>query len=143
MAVGKRNKQASANPGATPTTTLRHLWLAGLGLAAVARREALAGAGRAVGQVEALQRRVRDLAADARGNVVDGIENVRGQVEPKVVRFSADVEARLAPVLDKLGLNKGGKARGARKSRKPAASKARPQPRRAARKPAARKPRRA
>lgn len=138
MAVGKRNKQA-AGTSATPTTTLRHLWLAGLGLAAIARREALAGAGRAAGQVEALQRRVRDLASDARGNVVGGIENVRGQVEPKVVRFSAEVEARLAPVLDKLGL-KG--QRKQRKSRKPAAKK--PAARRVARKqPAARRARKA
>lgn len=140
MAVGKRNKQA-ADATATRTTTLRHLWLAGLGLAVVARREALAGAGRAAGQVDALQRRVRDLASDARGNVVGGIENVRGQVEPKVVQFSAEVEARLAPVLDKLGLKGQRKSRAQRKGRKPAAKKA--APRRAPRMPAARRARKA
>ncbi|MEI2430303.1 hypothetical protein RDV84_17470 [Lysobacter yananisis] len=143
MAVGKRNKQAAAKPAASPTTTLRHLWLAGLGLAAVARREALAGAGRAAGQVEALQRRVREAASDARGNVVDGIENVRGQVEPKVVQFSAEVEARLAPVLDKLGLKGQRKPRAQRKGRKPAAKSKAPAARRAPRKPAARRARKA
>ncbi|MGO4778072.1 hypothetical protein AB4084_21625 [Lysobacter sp. 2RAB21] len=54
----KRKKPVAANE-----TTLRHLWLAGLGLAVIARREALAGAGRAAGRVEALQQRVRDLAS--------------------------------------------------------------------------------
>ncbi|WP_242691236.1 hypothetical protein [Lysobacter enzymogenes] len=141
MAVGKRNKQA-AEPAVNQATTLRHLWLAGLGLAAVARREALAGAGRAAGQVEALQQRVRGIAADARGNVVGGIENVRGQVEPKVMQFSAEVEARLAPVLDKLGLKGQRKPRAQRKGRKPAAKKA-AAPRRAPRKPAARRTRKA
>jgi hypothetical protein len=135
MAAVKRKKPVAANE-----TTLRHLWLAGLGLAVIARREALAGAGRAAGRVEALQQRVRDLASDARRNVRGGIENVRDQVEPKVIKFSADVEARLAPVLDKLGL-KSGKPRSQRKSRKPAAKK--PVSRRTARKPAARRSRKA
>ncbi|MGH8079895.1 MAG: hypothetical protein ACREP7_04920 [Lysobacter sp.] len=136
MAAVKRKKQAAASE-----TTLRHLWLAGLGLAVIARREALAGAGRAAGRVEALQQRVRDLASDARSNVRGGIENVRDQVEPKVIKFSADVEARLAPVLDKLGLKTGNKPRAQRKSRKPAAKK--PVARRTTRKPAARRTRKA
>lgn len=136
MAAIKPKKRASTNE-----TTLRHLWLAGLGLAVIARREAVAGAGRAVGRVDALQQRVRDLATDARSNVRGGIENVRDQVEPKVIKFSADVEARLAPVLDKLGLKKGGKARVQRKSRKPAAKQ--PASRRNVRKPAARRARKA
>ncbi|MGO1073713.1 hypothetical protein [Lysobacter sp. CA199] len=132
----KRKKQVAANE-----TTLRHLWLAGLGLAVIARREALSGAGRAAGRVEALQQRVRDLASDARSNVRGGIETMRDQVEPKVVKFSADVEARLAPVLDKLGLKSAHKPRAQRKSRKPAANK--PVARRTARKPAARRARKA
>ena len=135
MAAVKRKKQAAASE-----TTLRHVWLAGLGLAVIARREAIAGAGRAAGRVEALQQRVRDLASDARSNVRGGIENVRDQVEPKVIKFSSDVEARLAPVLDKLGL-KSGKARGQRKARKPVAKK--PVSRRTTRKPVSRRARKA
>lgn len=136
MAAVKRKKQAAASE-----TTLRHFWLAGLGLAVIARREAIASAGRVAGSVQSLPKRVRDLAVDARSNVRGGIETVRDQVEPKVVKFSADVEARLAPVLDKLGLKKDGKGRGQRKSRKPAAKK--PVARRTVRKPAARRARKA
>lgn len=133
MAAVKRKKPAASE------TTLRHVWLAGLGLVVLARREAIAAAARGVGRVDALQQRVRDLADDARSNVRGGIENVRDQVEPKVVKFSAEVEARLAPVLDKLGLKK--PTRGQRKARKSAAKK--PQSRRVARKPAPRRARQA
>lgn len=134
MAAVKRKKPAASE------TTLRHVWLAGLGLVVLARREAIAAAGRSIGRVDALQQRVRDFADDARSNVRGGIENVRDQVEPKVVKFSAEVEARLAPVLDKLGLKK--PKRGQRKARKTATKK--PQSRRvAARKPAARRARKA
>ncbi len=130
MAAVKRKKQTAK----TNQTSLRHLWLASLGLAAVARRQALGAAGRA----GSLRARLRGAVLDAGSNVRGGIENVREQVEPKVVKFSAEVEARLAPVLDKLGL-KAGQRRKARKGRKPAPRKpaARTQ---AARKPAARKP---
>ena len=74
--------------------------------------------------------------ADLRG----GIEGVRHQVQPKVVKFSSDVEARLAPVLDKLGL-KSKQVRATRKTRKPAAKK--PTLRRATRKPVKRVAKRA
>ncbi|MFC3551802.1 hypothetical protein ACFOLC_12385 [Lysobacter cavernae] len=93
-------------------TTLRHLWLASLGLAVMARREALAAGVQVIGHADALQRRVR------------------GQVEPRVVQFSAEVEARLAPVLEKLGLKPAKAKRPQRVTRKVAKPV-----RRAARKP--------
>lgn len=102
-------------------TTLRHVWLAGLGLAAVVRREFIDGTARAVEALQAMQRRAADLAQDARSNVRDGLVTVRGQVEPSVVKFSGEVEARLAPVLDKLGLKP---AVSKAPRRKPAAKKA-------------------
>ncbi|UNK49671.1 hypothetical protein MNR01_01110 [Lysobacter sp. S4-A87] len=108
--------------GAASKTTLRHVWLAGLGLVAVSRREALAAPAR----IDALQRRVQALAGSAGARV--------RQVEPCMVQFSSDVEARLAPVLDKLGLKQKAK-RPARKARKVAGQA---QTRRGARKPAKR-----
>ncbi len=111
MATAKR-KSHPANE-----ITLRHLWLAGLGLAAVARREALGARLRVLEQV-------REVRA-----------SLRGQVEPQVVKFSQDVEARLAPVLDKLGLKKAAKARKPRK----AATRAKAPSRRTARKTAAKR----
>ncbi|HEY5851416.1 MAG TPA: hypothetical protein VIT62_11700 [Lysobacter sp.] len=115
--------------GAARKTTLRHVWLAGLGLVAISRREALATPGRASVRLAQLQRRVQALAGNAGARV--------RQVEPCVVQFSSEVEARLAPVLDKLGLT----AKARRPQRK-ARRVARPQARRDVRKPAKRVARR-
>lgn len=119
MAATKSRARASG-------TTLRHVWLAGLGLVAVSRREVLASPARLRSRATAFRNRAQQLAEAARTQVID-------QVEPKVVRFSAEVEARLAPVLDKLGL----KARTRRPVRK-ARKAAKPQSRRTTRKPAGR-----
>jgi len=115
MAVTKK-KSAAANE-----TNLRHVWLAGLGLLAFARREALATVQRAISGVDALKQRAERTVTEAQANVRDGIETVRGQVEPKVAQLSADVESRLAPVLVKLGLKPRVKAQ--RKTRKAASKK--------------------
>ena len=85
-------------------TTLRHLWLAGLGVVAIARRETLNAANEAATRVGALKQKAGKLADEAQSNVRDGIASARVQGEAKVGQFSADVEARLAPVLAKLGL---------------------------------------
>ena len=85
-------------------TTLRHVWLAGLGLVAVARRETLNAANDAVAKVEAFKKQAGKLAGETQANVRGGIASVREQGEARVGQFSADVESRLAPVLVKLGL---------------------------------------
>ena len=80
-------------------TTLRHLWLAGLGVIAVARRETLNAANDAVAKVESLKKQANKFANEAQANVLGGIASVREQGEAKASQFSADVEARLAPVI--------------------------------------------
>lgn len=112
MAATKRKTPANRE------TSLRHVWLAGLGLAVLARRQALTAGDRAAERADDFKRRALALADDARANVVGGLNLVRGQVEPKVVKFSAEVEARLAPVLDKLGLRDTTQKRPVRKARK-------------------------
>lgn len=126
----------------TQETTLRHLWLAGLGLAAIARRETLNAANDAVAKVESFKKQAEKLANETQANVRGGIASVReqgeatvGQFEAKVGQFSAEVEARLAPVLVKLGLKPdGGKTKRTRKTVKKAVAKRTP-----ARKPAAKR----
>lgn len=134
MAATKRKTPANRE------TSLRHVWLAGLGLAVLARRQALGAGDRVADRADDFKRRVITLADDARANVLGGLDLVRGQVEPKVVKFSAEVEARLTPVLDKLGLKDTTQKRPARKERKSAgkrsgrtASAKKAQPRRTAR----------
>ncbi len=119
-------------------TTLRHLWLAGLGALSVLRRETLNTANDTAAKVEAFKQQAGQLANEAQANVRDGIALMREQSEAKVGQFSAEVEARLAPVLVKLGLKpKTPKAARARKASKKIAAK---RPRAAsARKPAAKR----
>ncbi|HEY5971682.1 MAG TPA: hypothetical protein VIT22_06845 [Pseudoxanthomonas sp.] len=121
----------------TQETTLRHLWLASLGLAAVARRETLNAVNDAAAKVESFKKQAGKLANEAEANVRGGIASVREQGEAKVGQFSAEVEARLAPVLVKLGLKpNAGKAKRARKASKKIAAKRTRTP---ARKPAAKR----
>ena len=123
-------------PRKKTTTTiepnLRHVWLASLGLLVAARRESKAAAQRATAKAEDAIADARKAVKRAEADLRGGIEGVRDQVQPKVLKFSSDVEARLAPVLDKLGL-KSKQKRTARKTRTPAAKK--PTLRRASRKP--------
>lgn len=72
------------------SVTARHLWLAGAGLIVVAHRQA-----RVAGE------RLFVLRTRA-GRPAGSLDSPRPVPEP--FEFSADVEARLAPVLDKLGL---------------------------------------
>lgn len=111
-------------------TTLRHLWLVGLGVIAVARRETLNAANDAAAKLGSLTTQAGKLASDAQANVLGGIANVREQGEAKASRFSADVEARLAPVLVKLGLKPKAKktARGRKLAKKVVTKCARAKP---------------
>lgn len=105
-------------PSKPQETSLRHAWLAGLGLVAIAHRETLNAANQATARIAALKQQAGKLADEAQSNVRDGIACAREQGEARVGQFSAEVEARLAPVLVKLGLKP--KAKRASRGRKPA-----------------------
>ena len=115
MAAKKKTRTQSK----AQETTLRHLWLAGLGAVAVVRRETRNLVDDAVARVESLKQQAGTLANDAQANVRGGIASVREQGEAKASQFSAEVEARLAPVLVKLGLKPKPKSKRATRSRKP------------------------
>jgi hypothetical protein len=96
--------------------TPRHAWLAALGAFAVARREALTAAEIALEETTGLRKRILAIGGDARLIVRGGAITLREKIEPVVARFSADLEARIAPVLDQLGLPRA-VARAPRKAR--------------------------
>ena len=114
--------------------SLRHVWLASLGAVVVARREARSNIESAIGEAGKLRGRAIRFAADAGAVARGGLLTVREQVEPNVERLGAEIKARLAPVLDKLGLAKSTPVRPVRKARKPAARKAARRPATARRK---------
>ena len=124
-------KTAARSPSLDATP--RHLWLASLGLLVAGRREGrqllLQAQARAAGAAGDARKAVQQAEAGLRG----GLYNVRRQVETKGQQLSADVEARLAPIVAKLGLKSAGK-RASRTGRKAPAKAVR----RAVRKPAKR-----
>ncbi|WP_407352040.1 hypothetical protein [Luteimonas sp. R10] len=97
---------------------LRHAWLASLGLIAVARREAGNALANTAAAADRLQRRAAGYAVDALDIARGGVLTLRERIEPRVAGFGAEFEARLAPVLGKLGSV-------ASPSRKPASKTAR------------------
>ena len=113
-------KSAAATRKVTIDATPRHVWLAYLGLLVAARREAKAAVVRAVTTAETTASDVRKATQQAEKELCGRVGELRSQVRPSVIKFSSDVEARLAPVLDKLGLKKKAK-RAPRKARKSAA----------------------
>ena len=62
-------------------TTLRHVWLAGLGVMAIARRKTLNAANDAAARVGVLKKQAAKLADEAQNNVRDGIASARVQGE--------------------------------------------------------------
>ncbi|GHC05427.1 hypothetical protein [Thermomonas carbonis] len=130
--AARKNASRKNNTTIALEPNLRHAWLASLGLLVAARRESKAAAQRVVSKADTAIADARNAMKRAEADLRGGIEGVRDQVQPKVMKFSSDVEARLAPVLDKLGLKSKHK-RAARKTRKPAAKK--PALRRATRTP--------
>ena len=126
----------------TPEPTLRHVWLAGLGLIAVARREAVGAVNDALGKLQSARRQAEAMAGQAQRDVLERLADVREHGEASVERFSADVETRLQPVLAKLGLKQQARKPAARSRKKPAAKRTRaaaPRAKAAAKQPARRK----
>jgi hypothetical protein len=117
MVVRKQSRQRKE-------ISLRHVWLASLGAAVVARREARNTVGSAIDEADRLRGRAVRLADDAGAVARGALATVRERVEPTIARLGAEVEARIAPVLEKLGVAKPTPARPARRTRKPAAKKA-------------------
>jgi len=140
MAASKSKKTSPKNTVANVEPTARHFWLASLGALVAVRRESKAAVKRASIKVENTIADTRYALRRAEAELRSSAHDVRTQVQPKVQKFSRDVEARLAPIVDKLGLDtfglKGKTKRAPRKGSKPTAKK--PTLRRATRKPAKR-----
>lgn len=113
-------KKSSRHP---TETSLHDIWLAGLGAMSIARREAKIAAEIALDETAVLRQRVMEATSDSR-DIARGIFlTVQEQVEPKLGQFAADLQARLAPWIEKLDLH-ATVERPVRKPRKASAKKA-------------------
>lgn len=116
--AARKNTRTSLEPFAP-----RNLWLAALGLAAITRREAGNAATSALATAGLVGQRLAGFAGDARDVARGGAFTLRERIEPAVGGFSAEVEARLAPVLEKLGLATSGGRASRKPARRPAAKR--------------------
>lgn len=90
---------ATARPSAIHPVSLRHVWLAGLGLVSVAHREALAGRER----LTAALARTRRCAATAVAEMPDALRGTLGRIEPLAMKLTDEVQTRLGPLLARIG----------------------------------------
>jgi len=98
MAASKKSNRPSSE------LTPRYAWLAALGAFAVARREAFIAADIVVEETVRLRRQLGAFGEDASAIARGGAITLREKIEPVLAQLSAGVEARLGPVLDRLGL---------------------------------------
>lgn len=101
--MATRNSHPRARSGAPKQTTPRHVWLAALGLAAVARRRVRSTLDEAGGDAARWQRDAErfaiDAAAVARGAAITLQEVVGQRIEPRVAGMKSAAEARLGRLL--------------------------------------------
>ena len=94
----------STRQHSTPRTTPRHMWLAALGVAAVARRETATAAAIAREELPRLRDGALRFAGDAR-DVARGLAlTAQERFGSDVERIVDDLRTRLAPVLARSGL---------------------------------------
>lgn len=118
-----RASSDASRPTTFRQTTPRHLWLAALGAAAVARRKAHA----ALDDAERLRRDARRLAAEAHdialGAAITVQETVGPRIEAQMARLGAGIGVRLAPLFARMD-PKPAARRPTRTSGRPASKKA-------------------
>ena len=116
----------------TPTlnATPRHLWLAGLGFASMARKQGLAAVGEAAGRVDGARRQATAAVDQAQSNLIAAVGELRTRLETGATQLGNTLETTLSPLVARF---KPAKAkRSVRRGRKPGSKNVR---RTAAKKP--------
>ena len=102
-------------------TTARHLWLAGLGLAVIARRQGVAAADALARRASGARRQAADAVVDSRNSLTDAALALRAQVEAGAGDAFGRIESAVAPLVERFG--RGKSRRATRRTRKPTAKK--------------------
>lgn len=92
---------SKTKPRKTGTTTLRHVWLAGLGAASLLRRDAVDIGGRVITEALRLQGQARDAGARTRSKLASAASGPLGSI---IAAFEDGIGTRFAPAMRKLAL---------------------------------------
>ncbi len=90
-----RKKITRTAPDATP----RHLWLAGLGLAVMAKRQTAATAAQAVHRVAQARRQAMATVGQAQSKLIETAGEVRGRLVAGAAQLGSTFETRLSPLI--------------------------------------------
>ncbi len=102
-----------------PDATPRHLWLATLGLAVIARRQAAANAAQMVERAVDLRAQAMNAVAQVQSNAVSLAGDLRSQIEAGAMQIVRTVESNASPLIAKFKPAKAKRA--VRRGRKPVA----------------------
>lgn len=97
---------AMRNPKSRNTreTSLRHVWLAGLGLVSLVRHDAVDAAGRLLGEVAGARQQARGVIERARALMLAFAGGARRRFDPVFGHFDDGIGARFAPLMRKQAL---------------------------------------
>ena len=116
----KKIAQKTSRKLTAPSPTARQLWLAGLGLASMARRQAIATAAAAANHAAEARRQAIAVVGQAQSSLAAVAGELRGRVETGAAQFGETMETTLAPLMVKF---KPKAKRAARRGRKPTVKK--------------------
>ena len=85
-------------------TSLRHVWLAGLGLVSVVRHDAVDAAGRLLGEMAGARQHARGVIAPAGSLMLAFARGARRRCDPVIGHFDDGIGARFAPSLRRQAL---------------------------------------
>ncbi len=108
-----RKKITRTAPNATP----RHLWLAGLGLAVIAKRQTVAAAAQTVDRVGQSRRQAIAAVGQAQSKLIETADELRGRIENGVALAGRNLESALSPLVARFRPAKAKRA--VRRGRKP------------------------
>jgi hypothetical protein len=112
-----RKKTTGKTAPSIPTATPRHLWLAGLGLASIARKQSMAAASEAADRVCEARRQATAAVDQAQSDLIAAAGELRTRLEAGAAQLGSTLETTLSPLVAKF---KPAKAkRTVRRGRKP------------------------
>lgn len=82
-----------------PNATPRHLWLAGLGMAIIAKRQTAAAATLAIDRVAQTRRQAMAVVGQAQSKLIETAGEVRGRLGAGAAQLGSTIETTLSPLV--------------------------------------------
>ena len=112
-----REKKTRNTPDSTPNATPRHVWLAGLGLASIARKQSMTAANDAAERVIEARRQAAAAVGHAQSSLIAAVGELRTRFETGAAQLGNTLGTTLSPLVAKFRPAKA--KRTVRRGRKP------------------------